>query len=398
MSDAALRHELPQVVVGEAEEGRAERGEDREAVRGVVDRAQDVRERPHLVAGVVLLAADQAERDAPGGEGALVVLDEVRAHAPDEERHVARARRAHAVAVADAPRALPRDLVEERRHGRGDRGHEGADLAVAVLRKPLRGHGEGEGPRAAAVDLVPVRDERPRGGVEVPVREHLVEPLVDEGDDRRDRAEVGGEGEGLAAASLDEALRLLVDRDVGAAEAVDRLLGVADDEELARLQAAAAPVGRGLPLRVLGQEERDLGLQRVGVLELVHQDEVEAPLEVAAHGDRGLQDVARAEEEVLEVHDRRVRLRLLVGGEEAPQPVAQRPGEVRARRRDVGLLRLPHRLQLVLRRPCRRPSASSSPAGPGCRRRASRGRSCSRLAGSRRSARARSLSRSRTER
>ena len=49
-----------EVVVGEAEEGRAERGEDGQAVGGVVDGAQDGGEGPDLVAGVVLLAADEA--------------------------------------------------------------------------------------------------------------------------------------------------------------------------------------------------------------------------------------------------------------------------------------------------------------------------------------------------
>ena len=54
----------------------------------------------------------------------------------------------------------------------------------------------------------------------------------------------------------------------------------------------------GLPFRVLGQEERDLRLEGVGVLELVHEDEVEALLEVAAHRELSLEDVAGAEEEV----------------------------------------------------------------------------------------------------
>ena len=91
---AALRHELPEVVVGEAEEGRAEGGEDGQAVGGVVDGAEDVGEGTHLVAREVLLAADEAVRDALGGEGRLVVADELRGHAPHEEADVARARRA----------------------------------------------------------------------------------------------------------------------------------------------------------------------------------------------------------------------------------------------------------------------------------------------------------------
>ena len=122
-------------------------------------------------------------------------------------------------------------------------------------------------------DLVPVGDERPRLRVEAGSAEDLVEALVDEGEDGGHGAEVGGEGEHFPAARLDEALHLLVDRDVGAAEAVDRLLRVADDEELARRQAAAAPVGRGLRPGRSARRNSDLGLQRVGVLELVDEDE-----------------------------------------------------------------------------------------------------------------------------
>ena len=128
---------------------------------------------------------------------------------------------------------------------------------------------------------------------------------------------------------FDEALHLLVDRDVGPAEAVDGLLGVADDEELAGLEADVAPVGGGLGVRVLGEEEGDLapgggrcpgtrprGRSRSGA---------------GSSGGRGWSRVRTSR-----VRSRRSwksttarsRLRLLVGVEEAAEAVAQRPGEV----------------------------------------------------------------------
>ena len=79
VQDAAARHELEDVVVGEAEEGRAEGGEDGEAVGRVVDGAQDGGEGLHLFAGVVLLAADEAVRDAVGLERLLERADELAA-------------------------------------------------------------------------------------------------------------------------------------------------------------------------------------------------------------------------------------------------------------------------------------------------------------------------------
>ena len=60
------------------------------------------------------------------------------------------------------------------------------------------------------------------------------------------------------------ALDLVVDRDVRAAEAVDRLLRIADDDEPARARDAPSP-------STSRQQQRELGLDRVGVLELVDQ-------------------------------------------------------------------------------------------------------------------------------
>ena len=65
-------------------------------------------------------------------------------------------------------------------------------------------------------------------------------------------------------------LHLLVERDVGAAEAVDRLLRIADQEELAGRRPHAPPVALGGI--VGGEEEQQLGLQRIGVLELVDEE------------------------------------------------------------------------------------------------------------------------------
>ena len=102
-----LDDELEDVVVGEAEERRAERGEDGEAVGRVVDRAQDGGEGLHLLAGVVLLAADEAVRDAAGLERVLEGADELAASScgrAGRRRPGARGGRSRCP-VADAPGA-----------------------------------------------------------------------------------------------------------------------------------------------------------------------------------------------------------------------------------------------------------------------------------------------------
>ena len=63
--------------------------------------------------------------------------------------------------------------------------------------------------------------------------------------------------------------RLRVGADVGAAEAVDRLLGVADHEESALAQNAVLPSRRAV---VGGDPKQDLCLDRVGILEFVDED------------------------------------------------------------------------------------------------------------------------------
>ena len=68
----------PLVVVGEAEEGGPQRGEDGETVGGVVHGSEDGGEGPHLVASEVLLASHQAEGDALRGKGLFEGVDEGR--------------------------------------------------------------------------------------------------------------------------------------------------------------------------------------------------------------------------------------------------------------------------------------------------------------------------------
>ena len=97
---------------------------------------------------------------------------------------------------------------------------------------------------------------------------------------------------------------MLDDGEVGVAEAVDGLLGVADDEQLARGQGQGVPglvgdigIGGG------GQVEGDFGLEGVGVLELVNQDVGVFVLEVLAGVGVVPQEVARPDQEVVEGGD-----------------------------------------------------------------------------------------------
>ena len=123
--------------------------------------------------------------------------------------------------------------------------------------------------------------------------------VVDELDHGGDGAEVLDQGDVLAHPLLD----LLIESDVGAPEAVDRLLGVADQEELAGHQLGIQPVSRKGQVGPGRQVESDLGLQGVGVLELVDEDPRPACLRPGPDAGVVAEHVAGPGQEVVEGGD-----------------------------------------------------------------------------------------------
>jgi hypothetical protein len=121
-------------------------------------------------------------------------------------------------------------------------------------------------------DRVAVMSQRHVAGLQRrPVVDHdRRERGIHETLDRRDRPEARGEVDTRRAARYEQLLDRLIGADVRAAEPVDRLLRIADDEELARRRRRVLPAANGRVRR--RQQQDDLRLQRVGVLELVHED------------------------------------------------------------------------------------------------------------------------------
>src|SRR6185369_4350888 len=82
----------------------------------------------------------------------------------------------------------------------------------------------------------------------------------------------------FTACSLDLPLHLFIQSHVGAAETVDRLLGVTDDEDFAGYGTDLPPV---LFIRIVrGEQHQQLGLKRVGVLEFIDEDVCESFLKI----------------------------------------------------------------------------------------------------------------------
>ncbi len=176
--------------------------------------------------------------------------------------------------------------------------------------------------------------------VGVPV-EDGPEDGVDPGHGGRSRAEVlrqALEPSRTPRLAFDDPLHLVVERDVGATKTVDGLLGIADDEQLAGRERHLVPgLRHGL---TLAQKKGDLGLQGIGVLELVYEDEAKAFLQRAPRGEVAGKQVAQAAEQVREVEPA---VRDLGGAGPAREGVGDRDGKA-GQIRGVGLALRQHEI------------------------------------------------------
>ena len=86
-----------------------------------------------------------------------------------------------------------------------------------------------------------------------------------------------------AELASDPLLRLEVDGDVGAAEPVDGLLRITDQEQAALRHRHICPAGRAA-VRAGGDPDRELDLNRIGVLELIQRQPPVTLLQAGADG------------------------------------------------------------------------------------------------------------------
>ena len=311
----------------------------REPVQRVRERREPVAQVGHLLLAPVAAAAHHVH-----GYPALVerALEEAHRRRGAEQDHD----------VAVGPRALARELVDplgEQARLRGApraarRASDSPKRSPPLGRAPSRRRGRGR-PRAAR------RTARPRAaGSREPgasrsgskrLAPGALEGEVDRVEDLAAGAEV--DGDALGAAGRARLLPVLAeDAHVGVPEAVDRLVLVADPEQ------------------VVAREQREqLVLEPVRVLELVHQHVLEARRVRLAEALVAGQQVARHELEVLEVERRALALAALVAlAVELEQHAQHRVVAVLA----LGDLERPRapraRRGTRRRRPCRAPSRS----------------------------------------
>ncbi len=312
---------LQEVLVVDREERPLQRREHRQLVVGPFDGGERGTHGFHFLAAVKGLAADQqmwkAARLDRIDVGARHVVAEAH-EAAEQDGHVPRLQRhigflAVRLPLHDAPPVRDvGDPFDEGADGIGERLFDGLRRGFDQRAAPVRlGHRERDNRRlefvAGAVrgqrDVVGLQRHRigPHGAAERRVHEAL---------NRRHAAVAGGQLQDAPAARRELIADVPVGAHVGAAKPVDRLLRVADDEELARYRAHGWRIGGE---RVVGREEQhDVRLHRVGILKFVHEDPREFLLQVVPDGGVGPEQVQGARQQVGEIERPRRFLQRLV--------------------------------------------------------------------------------------
>ena len=284
---------VDELVVAAAERRRPQRRDQRDLVGGIVERGQDGQQVPDL-------GRREDERLALDPDGHVGALERV---LQVGERRARREQQGNVVVAGwphlpgDGVDDLPLVVFDPSGQGGDGFGFDGADLGdVLHVGRPTEG-GDGRYRRGGRIPLGDQLDVLGLRALLVGVEEageHVVHPVEYPGHG----PEVLGE---IASAVEQLLLDAVVQLQVGPAEAVDRLLRVADEERPAGRDGHLPP--RSLArIRVFRREQHgDLDLQGIGVLELVDQEDPEPLAERGAHARVALQHVPRQHEQIVEL-------------------------------------------------------------------------------------------------
>ena len=326
MERAEAMPELQQRLVVDREQRALQCREHRQFVVRPLDRRERCATGLDLLAPVKRLAADQQVRDAArfdrvdvGAGHVLAEADE----AAEQYRDVAGLERhANLAAVRLFFRHGPAALFREPGDVGADRVRErsvdrlGRCLERAKAAAPVRlGHRQRHDRRLLVMSLARGRQRHVCRLARVQVAGHLRRKgRVHELLNRRHAAIARGQLQHASAARRELPADVPIRADVGAAEPIDRLLRIADDEELAA--------------DVVGEEQQNLRLNRIGVLEFVDEDMRELLLEVRAHVGVAPDQVAGAGQQVGEIEHAGRPLEILIAFGRARELLLQASGQV----------------------------------------------------------------------
>ena len=273
------------------------------------------------------LAADQQVRNAARLERFDVVAGDVLPEmheSPEQEAHVACHNLAARATAGDGPGALGR---QQPAHECGDRlrlllVERGLrDLRRAVEALAIRTRHRQRNHRRLLLRVFAVAKQRNVVGLQrFGVAIHVVaERRVHEMLDRRHASKRGLQGDRGRAASGQTIGNAAIRTHVSAAESVDRLLRITDDEQRSRTDR---------PIVTAGQGKQELGLKWVGILELVDENHPKALAELAADSLVVSNQVPGLDQQVEEVERAGFLFAILVSTQALTHLLVQERGEV----------------------------------------------------------------------
>ena len=155
---------------------------------------------------------------------------------------------------------------------------------------------------------------------------HRREGGIDSVLDVRPGAKTGAQRHAFSARPLQHLIDAPIDSHVSATETINRLFGVADQEQFPRNRSSFAPVR--LSRITGGQQQQNLGLQRIGVLELIDEDSFEALLKARPHLRIIPDEISCLEQKVEKVESAGLGFCGFIRNHTVAQIAAQRGGEI----------------------------------------------------------------------
>ena len=296
-------------------------------VLGKLDGGEGRPQERQLGAADIGLHRRQRVRDAEILEGVGIGLGHqppIGAEAPEQQADVARLHRSRPVAVGPGDRE---PAVEES----ADEGRDRLRLLLLEVLDVGRVRQRDGGERGSRhrppggverhVVHLPGESSQARGGFE-----RRPQGPVHEIADARNRTEVRAQPHLGGAVCEQPLLDAQVVAHIRPPEAVDGLFGVPHETEASGKGNRLAPVGA--PRLPGGEQQDDLRLHRVRVLVFVHHDVAEPRREFLAHLRMVPEEISRLEEQVVEVHQARLLLRVPVVVDQTAQVLPQEGGQV----------------------------------------------------------------------
>ncbi len=331
MQPSDFMMEAQQQIVGDGKERAFQRGENRKFILRPFDGGEGGAQRFHFFAAMKRFRSNQQVRDLAGFQASNIIASNVFTEigeAAKQQANVPRRNRQklfRIFGIAHFPAAFAHQPFDERHDGFGQAGVDGRAGDSHGSIRPGCGQRNDAGLLGKGRGFSLQRGIRGLAGSSI-VLHFRFKRRVNQLLDRTQRPKAGGQLNHAHAALLQRIANFPVQHHVGTAELIDRLLRIADHEQLPRFGRDLQPVRFAGIVR--GEQQQDLGLQRIGILKLVDENVSEAVLQIAADIRLVAHQVARQEQQVHKVELAGAPLQLIVMDHQFPHFAAKNCSEV----------------------------------------------------------------------